>query len=70
MSKLNSILRYLFFAVLGRIVVHFLISDASEDTKNIVPFIGALAVVMLWPHVVVARNADKGASIQRENEKE
>lgn len=56
---------YIFFAILGRVLVHFTMSNSGEVEKNFIPLLGAAAIMWAWPHVVKHRMLDKEQDIEQ-----
>jgi hypothetical protein len=50
-----TVLRFVLFAILGRVLVGMLMSHPSEGETVFVPLLCAGAIVLLWPHIVKHR---------------
>jgi hypothetical protein len=48
-------LRYLFFAILIRVLMHFSTQHIGEGGQIIIPLLGAGLIAWLWPHIVKQR---------------
>ena len=57
-------LLYLLFAVSGRIVTHFALSEHNQTQQTLIPLLGAGVLMWLLPHVIRHRDLERSGAIE------
>lgn len=56
----KPVLQYLLFAVSGRIITHFALSERDQAQQTLIPLIAAGVIVWSLPHIMHQRDIENG----------